>query len=155
MNKELEYQKIINYIKDDISQNKKLKYLTLLCEIPNLFKESFPYMNWIGFYLADKNDNHLYLGPYVGSEACEIIPFTNGVCGKAYTEKMTQIVNDVHSLTYHIACSSSTNSEIVVPIIVGDECLAVFDIDSDDFSAFDDTDKKYIEEICLLLSQLY
>ena len=111
-------------------------------------------MDWVGFYLYDKEDPSLYLGPYIGDDACEYIPLKNGVCGKAYTTKESQLVKNVHELSYHIACSSSTNSELVVPLLFHNDCVAVFDLDSDQFEAFDEIDLKYTEEICHLITTL-
>ena len=152
MNKESKYQNILKTIEYSLKVNKNIRYLTLMCEIINLYKENFDYMHWVGFYLEDKDKNLLYLGPYIGNDACEEIPFSRGVCGKAYTNKETQLVADVHQLPYHIACSSTTNSEIVAPVMENDHCLAVFDIDSDNHAAFDEIDKKYTEKICQLLT---
>ena len=104
-------------------------------------------MDWVGFYEKDEEKDELYLSIYVGSEACEIIPTFKGVCGKCFVEGKTQLVEDVHLLPYHIACSSSTNSEIVVPVFRNKNCVAVLDIDSDKKSTFDDIDQKYLEEI--------
>jgi len=104
---------------------------------------------WTGFYIV--KNNSLYLGPFQGPIACTTIEKGKGVCGTAWTEKSTQIVEDVHKFPGHIACSSEPNSEIVVPIIKDDQVIAVLDIDSTDFGSFDSTDQKYLEELALLL----
>lgn len=153
MTKEEKYQNIIKNIEYSLKENPDIRYLTLMSEILNFFKENFSYMHWIGFYLADHEKKVLYLGPYIGNDACEEIPFDKGVCGRGFTEKETQLVKDVHLLPYHIACSSTTNSELVIPVLEAKKCLAVLDIDSDEFSAFDETDKKYCERICALLAK--
>ena len=142
------YKTIISFVKNSLNNRK----VTLYSEIVNLLSNSFSHMNWVGFYEKDENKDELYLSIYVGSEACEIIPINNGVCGKCYRERKTQLVRDVHELPYHIACSSSTNSEIVLPIFNKDNCVAVLDIDSDSLDAFDEIDRKYLEEIASLIS---
>ena len=137
------YERILYFFK----HSKNSKRITRYSELVNLLFNNFQYMDWVGFYEKDNDKDELYLSVYVGSEACEIIPTHNGVCGKCFTEEKTQLENDVTSLPYHIACSSTTKSEIVVPIFDGDKCVAVLDIDSDHASAFDEIDKKYLEEI--------
>lgn len=142
------YSYILSFIKNSLGNRK----VTLYSEIVNLLFNNFGYMNWVGFYEKDENKDELYLSIYVGSDACEIIPTTKGVCGKCFAEEKTQLVPNVHDLPYHIACSSSTNSEIVVPIFNNNRCIAVLDIDSDNFDAFDDVDKNYLEEIAKTIS---
>ena len=95
----------------------------------------------------------LILGPNVGPPACERIRFGRGVCGSAWKEKRTLIVPDVEKFPGHIACSSESKSEIVVPIMSSGEVLGVIDIDSRSPSAFDVIDAQYIEEIAALLSE--
>ena len=137
------YERILYFFKH--SQN--CKRITRYSELVNLLFNNFQYMDWVGFYEKDNNKDELYLSVYVGSEACEIIPTHKGVCGKCFIEEKTQLENDVTSLPYHIACSSTTKSEIVVPVFEKNKCVAVLDIDSDHTSAFDEIDKKYLEEI--------
>ena len=137
------YERILYFFKH--SQNSKR--ITRYSELVNLLFNNFQYMDWVGFYEKDNEKDELYLSVYVGSEACEIIPVHKGVCGKCFAEEKTQLENDVASLPYHIACSSTTKSEIVVPVFDENKCVAVLDIDSDNSFAFDEIDKKYIEEI--------
>lgn len=137
------YERILSFIKN--SQNSKKE--TLYAELVNLLFNYFSYMNWVGFYVKDEEKEELFLSYYVGNDACEIIPTNKGVCGKCFVEGKTQLVPDVHQLPYHIACSSTTNSEIVVPIFKENKCVSVLDIDSNIFNAFDEIDKKYLEEI--------
>ncbi len=109
---------------------------------------------WVGIYRV-KNDSGkevLVLGPFQGPVACTRIAFAKGVCGKAWEEKKTILVDDVEQFPGHIACSSLSRSEIVVPIIKNNQVLAVLDVDSTELSDFDLTDKKYLEEICVILS---
>lgn len=142
------YSYILGFIKNSLGNRK----VTLYSEIVNLLFNNFEYMNWVGFYEKDEDKDELYLSIYVGNDACEIILVTKGVCGKCFMEQKTQLVPNVHKLPYHIACSSSTNSEIVVPIFGNNKCIAILDIDSDNFNAFDDVDKKYLEEIAKTIS---
>ena len=142
------YKNILSFVKNSLGNRK----VTLYSEIVNLLFNNFSYMNWVGFYEKDENKDELYLSIYVGNDACEIIPISKGVCGKCFIEEKTQLVKDVHTLPYHIACSSTTNSEIVVPIFKNDKCVAVLDIDSDEYNAFDDVDQKYLEELAKVIS---
>ena len=113
-------------------------------------REAFGFF-WVGFYLV-KNDE-LVLGPFQGSVACYRIKKGRGVCGTAWAERRTLVVPDVDQFPGHIACSSLSRSEIVVPIIVGDEVKGVLDIDSEHINTFDETDRKYLEEIVTILTQ--
>lgn len=122
------------------------KMSTLCCELKSHF-ESF---HWVGFYRHVGNQI-LKVGPYQGGHGCLTIPFDKGVCGKCATEQKTQIVADVNALPYHIACSSSTQSEIVVPVIKDNELIAVLDIDSDDPNQFDEIDQRYLEALVALM----
>jgi len=100
---------------------------------------------WVGFYLVKNNE--LVLGPFQGPVACTRIAYGKGVCGTAWKEKTTYVVKDVDTFPGHIACSSFSKSEIVVPLIEKDKVAAVLDIDSDKADDFDETDRKYLEEI--------
>ena len=110
-------------------------------------------INWCGFYLV--KDKTLYLGPFQGEAACTVIPFNKGVCGFSAQNRKTTIVDDVSKFPGHIACSSLSKSEIVVPIIKDDEVVAVIDIDSPIFNRFNKDDAIMLEEIALYLSQLF
>ena len=110
-------------------------------------------LNWCGFYLV--KDNYLYLGPFQGEVACTTIPYGKGVCGTAFKEKKTIIVDDVNKFIGHIACSSLSKSEIVTPIIKNGNVVAVIDIDSPIFNRFNNEDKVFLEEIASLLSELF
>lgn len=146
-NKIEQYQMIISFIKNSPNSKK----VTIFSELVNLLKNNFEYMDWVGFYDKDENKEELFLSYYVGSEACEIIKLPNGVCGRCFVEQKTQLVRDVRDIPYHIACSSSTISEIVVPLFKNGKVVSVLDIDSDLENAFDETDQKYLEEICKML----
>ena len=113
----------------------------------------YPDLNWCGFYLV-KGDT-LYLGPFQGEVACTIIPFGRGVCGESAKEKKTMIVPNVLEYKNHIACSSRSRSEIVVPIIKNGEVVGVIDLDSPLLNRFTDKEKKELEEISKILSELF
>ena len=100
---------------------------------------------WTGFYRV--KDGELVLGPFQGPVACMHIGFGKGVCGTAWKDGRTVIVSDVEQFPGHIACSSLSRSEIVVPVFKGDEVTAVLDIDSKDFGTFDEEDKYWLEKI--------
>ena len=107
---------------------------------------------WTGFYRVKGEE--LVLGPFQGPVACMHIPFGKGVCGTAWQRAETVVVEDVEQFPGHIACSSESKSEIVVPVFGGDgKVTAVLDIDSEKLATFDDTDRRYLEEICRLLTK--
>lgn len=109
---------------------------------------------WTGFYI--ERDGMLRLGPFQGPVACYRIPHGRGVCGTAYERRQTVIVPDVEQFPGHIACSSLSRSEIVVPVLsqTGD-VVAVLDIDSKELSTFDDTDRQHLEAICSLIAPIF
>ncbi len=107
---------------------------------------------WIGIYFV--KDNELVLGPFQGPVACTRIAFGKGVCGTSWKEKKTIIVEDVEKFSNHIACSSESKSEIVIPLFKNKEVFAVFDVDSDKLNDFDETDKKYLEMIAEIINGL-
>ena len=104
---------------------------------------------WTGFYRVE--GQQLILGPFQGPVACTRIPYGKGVCGTAWQCAETIIVPNVHEFAGHIACSSASNSEIVVPILHDGQVIAVLDIDSKDFNTFDETDRLYLEQIATLV----
>ena len=107
---------------------------------------------WTGFYLV--NDNELILGPFQGSVACYHIPYDKGVCGTAWARRQTVVVPDVEEFPGHIACSSLSRSEIVVPVFnASNEVVAVLDIDSKELSTFDEVDQNYLERIVRIVSR--
>lgn len=117
---------------------------TIACEL----HQAFPYFDWTGFYRVVARDS-LVVGPYQGSHGCLRIPFSRGVCGAAARTRTTQRVDQVADRPDHIACSSSTQSEIVVPVLSpSGEVLAVLDVDSDEAAAFGDVDQRELEAIC-------
>lgn len=106
---------------------------------------------WTGFYIV--KGNTLVLGPFQGPVACTRIPFGKGVCGTAWQRRATVVVPDVEQFPGHIACSSLSRSEIVVPVFIKDNLFGVLDIDSKELATFDDTDKEYLQRIVSLLAQ--
>ena len=109
---------------------------------------------WTGFYIVKAGT--LHLGPFQGSVACFRIPFGKGVCGTAWERRQTIVVADVEQFPGHIACSSLSRSEIVVPVIdAAGEVKAVLDIDSRELNTFDNTDSHWLEQIATLLAPLF
>lgn len=105
---------------------------------------------WTGFYRV--KDGELVLGPFQGPVACMHIGYGKGVCGSAWKQRQTIVVPDVEQFPGHIACSSLSRSEIVVPLFSADgEVQAVLDIDSKELNTFDDTDRLYLEAICQII----
>jgi len=120
---------------------------TVACELHH----AFDYYDWTGFYRV-VGPGLLKVAPYQGSHGCLTISFDRGVCGAAARLGQTQIVPDVHAFPGHIACSSSTRSEIVVPVMAPDGTLvAVLDVDSDRPGAFDEIDRTGLEKICCMV----
>ena len=105
---------------------------------------------WTGFYRVIGDE--LMLGPFQGPLACTRIAYGRGVCGTAWKERRTIVVPDVEAFPGHIACSSASRSEIVVPVFQNGEIIAVLDIDSADLNTFNQTDAKYLEQMVTLLS---
>jgi GAF domain-containing protein len=119
-----------------------------LANVAAALKEQFGWL-WVGFYIV-KNDE-LVLGPFQGPVACTRIKRGKGVCGTSWEQARTLVVPDVEKFPGHIACSSQSRSEIVVPLIRDGAVVAVLDIDSDSYDQFDGTDEKYLEQIVALI----
>ncbi|PSV27508.1 MULTISPECIES: GAF domain-containing protein [unclassified Photobacterium] len=111
-----------------------------LSNISALLNMELENINWVGFYLL-KNDE-LVLGPFQGKPACVRIPVGNGVCGTAVKDNRVIRVDDVHAFPGHIACDAVSQSEIVIPLNIGEKCIGVLDIDSPDLSRFDQNDEQ-------------
>ncbi|MDP7202812.1 MAG: GAF domain-containing protein [Candidatus Poseidoniaceae archaeon] len=121
---------------------------TVVCELHNSFED----FHWTGFYRVT-GPGLLKVGPYQGGHGCLEITFDRGICGTCATTQETQLVENVHQREDHIACSSSTMSEIVVPVLAEDgKTLAVLDIDSDIEAAFDENDKVNLEALCAIIA---
>jgi GAF domain-containing protein len=119
-----------------------------LANVSAALKEQFHWF-WVGFYIV--KDDQLVLGPFQGPVACTRIQKGKGVCGTSWTKKQTLIVPDVEAFPGHIACSSLSRSEIVVPVIQDGDVVAVLDADSEHLNHFDDTDQYFLEKIVSLI----
>ena len=145
--KEQQYQALLPQIEglllgeDDVIAN--------LANVTAALKEQFGWL-WVGFYLV-KNDE-LVLGPFQGPVACTRIKKGRGVCGTSWAEATTLIVPDVEKFHGHIACSSASKSEIVLPLFVNGEVVGVLDVDSEYLNYFDVIDQQHLEKVIALLS---
>ena len=119
-----------------------------LANICAALKEQFQWL-WVGFYLV--KDGELVLGPFQGPVACTRIAIGKGVCGAAWQQQQTLVVPDVEAFPGHIACSSLSQSEIVVPLFNQELVAGVLDVDSDALNRFDDTDAQYLEQVVKLI----
>ena len=129
--------------------------IAVLATVAAELHHAFPHFHWVGFYRV-VSPRLLKVGPYQGGHGCLTIPFDRGVCGRCASEKTTQIVADVTQLPYHIACSGTTLSEIVVPILDAcGEVRAVLDVDSDFPDIFDAVDQAALELLADDLRMLY
>lgn len=115
-----------------------------MSNIAAIIHETFKFW-WTGFYRVINNE--LVLGPFQGPSACTRIGYGKGVCGTAWKEGKTIVVEDVHEFPGHIACSSASKSEIVVPIFKDNQVVGVLDIDSENLATFDNSDKEWLERI--------
>ncbi|MBP5995324.1 MAG: GAF domain-containing protein [Crocinitomicaceae bacterium] len=115
-------------------------------------KETFEFF-WVGFYLVD--GEQLVLGPFQGPIACTRIAFGKGVCGASWEQKTAILVPDVEAFPGHIACSSLSRSEVVLPLMKNGEVIGVLDVDSDQLNAFDEVDVKFLTELCTWLVSLH
>lgn len=153
----------------DATASKKDKYELLLPQIsalisgePNLvaniantmaaLKQTFEWL-WVGVYFVEGET--LVLGPFQGPIACTRIAFGKGVCGTSWREKQSILVPDVDAFPGHIACSSLSKSELVVPIFKKDEVIAIIDIDSEHLNDFDETDLQFVERIARVLESTF
>ena len=120
-----------------------------MANVTALIQEAFRFW-WTGFYRVI--DNQLVLGPFQGPVACTRIGFGKGVCGTSWKEKKTLVVEDVEQFPGHIACSSESKSEIVVPLMKNSEVIGVLDIDSERLATFDAVDKEWLEQIAEVIA---
>lgn len=146
MNKIEKYQSLLLQIESLISGESDA--IANMANVAAVLHDAFGFW-WTGFYRVE--GQQLVLGPFQGPIACTRIPYGKGVCGTAWQRAKTVIVPNVHDFPGHIACSSASNSEIVVPIIRNNQVIAVLDIDSKDFNTFDETDQLYLEQIVKML----
>jgi L-methionine (R)-S-oxide reductase len=148
------YQSLIPQIKALLHGEPDL--IANLANVTAALKEQFNWL-WVGFYLVKPSssatgEKELVLGPFQGPVACTRIKKGRGVCGASWQQAVTFIVPDVEKFPGHIACSSLSRSEIVVPVIQNNEVIAVLDVDSELLNHFDETDKKYLEEIITVIN---
>jgi L-methionine (R)-S-oxide reductase len=141
-----QYEALIPQIKGLLDGENDL--IANLANAAAALKEQFGWL-WVGFYLVKNNE--LVLGPFQGPVACTRIKKGKGVCGSSWAEKKTLIVPDVEKFPGHIACSSASRSEIVIPIIRNEEVLGVLDVDSRELDEFDTIDQEYLEQIIQLI----
>lgn len=146
--KEQKYQTLVPQIESLIAD--ETDPIANMANVAAALMETFRFW-WVGFYRVV--DRQLVLAPFQGPLACTRIGYGRGVCGTAWREARTVIVPDVDAFPGHIACSSASRSEIVVPIFQGGQVVAVLDIDSDYLATFDDTDAKYLQQICQMLGR--
>ena len=147
MGKANKYQEIYRQIESVIGDESD--QIANMANTAALLHEAFGFW-WTGFYIV--KGSQLVLGPFQGPVACTRIGFGKGVCGTSWERRETVIVPDVHEFPGHIACSSLSQSEIVVPMLHDNEVHAVLDIDSKEVSTFDEVDKEWLEKIVCLLS---
>ena len=146
-NKAEQYQSLIPQIKGLLEGETDL--VANMANVVAALKEQFGWF-WVGFYVVKQNE--LVLAPFQGPVACTRIKKGRGVCGTSWAEAKTLIVPDVEKFPGHIACSSLSKSEIVVPVIRNNEVVAVLDVDASEYDQFDTTDQQYLEEIVNLVN---
>jgi L-methionine (R)-S-oxide reductase len=152
------------YGQDDFYLNLEKEILSLidgeknlianLSNISSWIYHTIPNLNWCGFYLWDKTDQELILGPFQGKPACIRIKPHRGVCGASYSQKKTLRISDVHEFQGHIACDSQTNSELVIPLIKNDLVFGVLDLDSPLRSNFTEEDETKLTYLMNRVSEL-
>lgn len=148
LNREALYREIIPQIAAVLEDENDL--VANLANTAAMLKEAFGFF-WVGFYRAEENT--LILGPFQGPLACTRISFSRGVCGASATQQKTLLVPDVAQFPGHIACSSLSKSEVVVPLVVGGKTRLVLDVDSDQLDDFSQVDVSYLEQIVALLAK--
>lgn len=146
MSKTGKYQEIYKQIESVVGG--ETDQIANMANTAALLHEAFGFW-WTGFYMV--KGEQLVLGPFQGPVACTRIGFGKGVCGTSWSRRETIVVPNVHEFPGHIACSSLSQSEIVVPMFRDNEVYAVLDIDSKELSTFDETDKDWLEKIVRLL----
>ena len=149
--KALRYQELLPQIRSLIED--EIDLTANLANVSAALKEAFGFF-WVGFYMVREHERELVLGPFQGPVACTRIAYGRGVCGTAWKEGRSIIVDDVEQFPGHIACSSLSRSEIVVPLMpsVG-AMLGVLDIDSSETGTFDEVDRRYLEMLCKIICE--
>ena len=146
MTKEEKYQALLPQIEGLVAGEPDL--IAKMANVAALLHTEFGFW-WTGFYRVVNNE--LLLGPFQGPIACVHIAYGRGVCGTAWKERRTVVVPDVEEFPGHIACSSESRSEIVVPVTKGGDIIGVLDIDSRELNTFDDTDARWLEQAVAML----
>ncbi|MFN5055645.1 MAG: GAF domain-containing protein [Bacteroidota bacterium] len=146
-NKEEKYQQLLPQIKALVEGEENL--IANLANIAAALKQQFDFL-WVGFYLVEGNE--LVLGPFQGPIACTRIRKGKGVCGTSWDKNEIIVVPNVEAFPGHIACSSQSKSEIVVPLYQNNIIIGVLDVDSDQLNSFDELDAKYLKDIIALLA---
>ena len=141
-----QYQSLIPQIKGLLDGESDL--IANMANVIAALKEQFGWL-WVGFYIVKGEE--LVLAPFQGPVACTRIKRGRGVCGSSWAQAKTLIVPDVEKFPGHIACSSLSKSEIVIPVIRNNEVVAILDVDSNEYDQFDTTDQRYLEEIVTLI----
>ena len=147
MDKQEDYKLLLAQVKAIVKD--ETDAVANMANVAALIQEAFHFW-WTGFYRVI--GEQLVLGPFQGPVACTRIGFGKGVCGTSWKEKKTLVVKDVEQFPGHIACSSESRSEIVVPLYKGEEVIGVLDIDSEKLATFDETDKEWLEQIAEVVS---
>ena len=144
------YEELIPQIKAVIEPETDM--VANLANVAAMLKEAFDFF-WVGFYIYKEEE--LVLGPFQGPLACTRIALDKGVCGAAATEKRTLVVPDVDRFPGHIACSSASKSEVVIPLVINGETKMVLDVDSDLLDDFDEIDAQELEKVMALIGELH
>ncbi len=147
MNKTEDYKLLLAQVKSMVKDESDP--VANMANVAALIQEAFHFW-WTGFYRVI--DNQLVLGPFQGPVACTRIGFGKGVCGTSWKERKTLIVEDVEQFPGHIACSSESRSEIVVPLIKGGDVIGVLDIDSERLATFDAVDQEWLQQIAEVIT---
>ena len=147
MSKQEDYKLLLSQVKAMVKDESDP--VANMANVAALIQEAFHFW-WTGFYRVI--DNQLVLGPFQGPVACTRIGFGKGVCGTSWKKKKTIVVEDVEQFPGHIACSSESKSEIVVPLYKGEVVIGVLDIDSEHLATFNATDQLWLEQIAEVVS---
>ncbi len=153
INKNLSQQEIYDSLLRQLNSliNADEPLISNLANVTAALKNTFEKISWVGFYLL--KNGKLYLGPFQGKVACTVIEIGKGVCGNSAARKETIIVNDVDLFPGHIVCDNGSRSEIVIPLMKDEKIFGVLDLDSYQLSAFNETDKHYLEILSKTLIQ--
>jgi GAF domain-containing protein len=151
--KEEKYETLLGKIETLIEEEED--FVANVSNITSTIKDSFEEFSWVGFYFVDRRTGGLVLGPFQGKTARTRIDKGTGVCGSVLERKQTVVVEDVNEFQGHIFCDPESKSEIVIPIIKDGAVTGVLDIDSNRYSAFNNLDKMYLEELIQKISHIF